>query len=98
MLPLMGGAAAVGTVALWLWSGRRSRALLPLLVTQVLLVFLAGHQLAFLGLVDMGGEVVATMGAFVGLVILLGGLFTVAVLTGEALRIRLLATTGRSGP
>lgn len=95
-LPLMGGAAVLGTVVLWLWSGRRSRALLPLLVTQVLLVFFAGHQLAFLGLVDMpDGQVVATMGAFVGLVMLLGGLFTGGVLIGEALRTRLLATTGK---
>ena len=92
-LPLMGAAAVFGTVVLWLWSGRRSRALLPLLVSQVLLVFFAGHQLAFLGLVDMPGEIVATMGAFVGFVLLLGGLFTGAVLTGEVLRARLLATT-----
>lgn len=58
-LPLMIGAMVVGTIVFWLYYGRPRRALLPILVTQVLLVFLLGHQLAFLGLVELPSMFVA---------------------------------------
>ena len=78
-LPLMGITAAVGTIGLWWWSGRRGRALLPLLLTQVLVVFLAGHQLAFLGLVEMSAEIWRFFAEFAALTIFLGGGYAAAV-------------------
>jgi hypothetical protein len=51
-VPLMIGAMVVGTLLVWLYCGRRWPALIPIAVTQVLLVFLLGHQFAFLGLVE----------------------------------------------
>lgn len=50
-MPLLIGAMVVGTALIWLHYGGRPAALLPILITQVLLVFLLGHQFAFLGLV-----------------------------------------------
>lgn len=87
-IPLMAVAAVVGTAVLWLWLGRRPHALLPLLLTQVLLVFFAGHQLAFLGLIETGSHTVVALAEFGGLILLLGALFGTGVLTGEALRSR----------
>lgn len=93
-LPLMGVAAVVGTGVLWVWLGRRPRALLPILLTQVLLVFFAGHQLAFLGLIEVSSDTAVALVEFAGLVALLGGLFGAGVLAGDATRARL----GTSNP
>lgn len=62
--PLMVGAMVVGTVLFWLYYGRRRAALVPILVTQVLLVFLLGHQLAFLGLVESSSALIVAFGKF----------------------------------
>lgn len=78
-LPVMGAGIVVGTTALWLWSGRRWSALGPILVSQALLVFLLGHQLAFLGLVDLDSSAAVALAEFGGLVLLLAGLFGVGV-------------------
>lgn len=50
--PLMIAAMALGSILVWLYCGRRRAALAPILATHVLLVFLLGHQFAFLGLVE----------------------------------------------
>jgi hypothetical protein len=52
-VPLMIGTVVVGTVLIWLRWGRRRAAFAPILITQVFLVFLLGHQFAFLGRVDL---------------------------------------------
>ena len=51
-VPLMIGAIVLGTLVIWALYGRRMRSLAPIAVTQLLLVFLLGHQFAFLGLVE----------------------------------------------
>ena len=72
-VPLMGAAIVVGTILVWLFCGRRGAALVPILVTQVLLVFLLGHQFAFLGLVEASSALVVVFAEF--------GLFTLGVAT-----------------
>ena len=71
-LPLMIGAILVGTVLVWIGYGRKATALVPAFVVQVLLVFLVGHNLAILGLVELSGDLVATFVEFIGLSTLLG--------------------------
>ncbi|MEE8407401.1 MAG: hypothetical protein V3S32_09660 [Acidimicrobiia bacterium] len=71
-LPLMIGAILVGTLLLWYAYGRRSGTLVPILVTQVLLVFLVGHNLAILGLVELSADLVTVFGEFIGLTAYLG--------------------------
>ncbi len=63
-VPLLIGAMVVGTVLVWLYCGRRWTALAPILVTQVLLVFLLGHQFAFLGLVASSSALLVVFGEF----------------------------------
>jgi hypothetical protein len=63
-IPLMIGAMVVGTVLFWLYYERRWAALFPILVTQMLLVFMLGHQLAFLGLVEPSSTLVVAFGEF----------------------------------
>ena len=82
-LPLMIGATLVGTIIVWVGYGRKLGALIPALVVQALLVFLVGHNLAILGLVELSGDLLATFVEFIGLTALLGFGFAagVAVLT-----------------
>jgi hypothetical protein len=63
-VPLMIGAMVVGTIAIWAYYGRRRLALAPILVTQVLLVFLLGHQFAFLGLVESSSTLLLVFAEF----------------------------------
>ena len=72
-VPLMVGAMVVGTIVVWLDCGRRWTAFAPILVTQILLVFLLGHQFAFLGLVEPSSALLLVFSEF--------GLFTIG-LTG----------------
>jgi hypothetical protein len=58
-LPLMIGVMFVGAILFWLYYGQRRGTLVPLLITQVLLVFLLGHQLAFLGVVESSSTLIA---------------------------------------
>jgi hypothetical protein len=71
-LPLMIGAVLVGTVLMWAAYGRKAGALAPILVTQALLVFLVGHNLAILGLVELSGDLLTIFVEFIGLTALLG--------------------------
>ena len=71
-LPLMIGAILVGTLLVWSAYGRRRASLAPILVTQVLLVFLVGHNLAILGLVELSADLVTVFGEFIGLTAYLG--------------------------
>ena len=71
-LPLMIGAILVGTLLLWSAYGRRSGTLVPILVIQVLLVFLVGHNLAILGLVELSADLVTVFAEFIGLTAYLG--------------------------
>ena len=63
-MPLMIGAMVLGTILVWLYIGRRWQALIPILLTQVLLVFFLGHQFAFLGLVESSSALLAVFGEF----------------------------------
>lgn len=87
-LPLMIGAIVVGTALVWVGYGRRARALIPAFVVQVLLVFLVGHNLAILGLVELSGDLVVTFVEFIGLTALLGFGFAAGVTVLARLRTR----------
>ena len=82
-VPLMIVACAVGTLLLWSLLGRKGSAFIPLLVTQVLLVLLVGHNLAILGVVEMSASLLYVAAEFVVLtVVLAAGFATGVVLTG----------------
>ena len=84
-LPLMIAVILLGTWLLWALYGHRRSAVVPILLTQTLLVFLLGHQLAFLGLVQMSGDLVTVFAEFIGLAAFLGFAFTaIPILTTRA--------------
>jgi len=85
-LPLMIGAVVVGTVLVWIGYGRRATALAPVFVVQLLLVFLVGHNLAILGLVELSGDLLVTFVEFIGLTALLGFGFAAGVTVLTRLR------------
>jgi hypothetical protein len=87
-LPLMIGAILVGTILVWVGYGRRVSALVSVFVVQVLLVFLVGHNLAILGLVELSGDLLATSLEFIGLTALLGSSFAAGVMLLTRLRPR----------
>lgn len=74
-LPLMIAATLAGTLLLWAAYGRRKAALAPILATQVLLVFLVGHNLAILGLVEVSDDLLTVFVEFIGLTAFLGAGF-----------------------
>lgn len=63
-VPLMIGAMVMGTILVWFYCDRRPGALAPILITHILLVFLLGHQFAFLGLVESSTELLVVFGEF----------------------------------
>lgn len=79
-VPLMVVAMVVGTVLFWLYCGRRPAALGPIAITQVLLVFLLGHQFAFLGLVETSSTLLRLFGEFTAITAVLGGGFALGVM------------------
>lgn len=88
-LPLMVLVVAVGTTLLWIYYGRRRRALVPILVTQVLLVFLLGHQLAFLGVVETSSTLIVFFGEFALIAVGIAGAFSCGVMWSTMLLERL---------
>lgn len=90
--PLMIAAAAIGTVAVWALFGQRPQAIIPILVTQMLLVFLVGHNLAILGLVEMSGlSSIAWMS--VGLTMFLAAAYAAGVRLLASERVRVIASS-----
>lgn len=79
-VPLLGVAVVVGTLAMWALSGRKRAGLAPILITQVLIVLLVGHNLAILGMVDMSGAAPRMVGEFALLIAFLAGGFAVAAI------------------
>lgn len=79
-MPLMVGAIVVGTVLFWLYFGRRRGALVPILITQVLVVLLLGHQLAFLGLVEPSATLIVAFAEFALIAVGLAGAFGLGVM------------------
>jgi hypothetical protein len=79
-VPLMIGAMVLGTVLMWLYCDRRWAALGPLAVTQVLLVFLLGHQFAFLGLVETSSTLWRVFGEFTVITAVLAAAFGLGVM------------------
>ena len=88
-LPLMVGVMLVGTILFWLYHGRRRGALVPILVTQVLLVFLLGHQLAFLGLIESSSTLVSFFGEFALIAVAIAAAFSFGVMWSTVLLERL---------
>lgn len=85
-MPLIVTGTIVGTLVLWMVYERRRRALFPLLVTQGLLMFLVGHNLAILGLVDIPNDQLFRVFEFVGLTIVLAGLFAAGAMVVGSVR------------
>lgn len=79
-MPLIGAGTAVGTLTLWMVFGRKRTALLPILVSQALLMFLVGHNLAVLGLVDIPTDQLYRVSEFVGLTAFLAAAFGVSTM------------------
>ncbi len=79
-MPLLIGAMILGTVSIWVYYGRRPGALLPILLTQVLLVFLLGHQFAFLGLVESSSALLLVFVEFSVIVLGLTAVFCLGVI------------------
>lgn len=88
-LPLMVGVMLVGTILFWLYYGRRRGTLAPFLVTQVLLVFLLGHQLAFLGVVESSSTLIVFFGEFALIAFGIAAAFSVGVMWSTILLRRL---------
>lgn len=87
-LPLMIAAIIFGTFLLWVVYGHRRRAVVPILVTQILLVFLVGHSLAFLGLVEQSVDLVIVFAEFIGLTAFLGFAFAAILIPLTKVRIQ----------
>jgi len=94
-VPLMIGAMVVGTILIWLYNGRRRAALAPIAVTQVLLVFLLGHQFAFLGLVESSSALLVIFSEFALLTVGIAAAFCFGVMWSMMLRERLRAPSYR---
>ena len=88
-LPLMGGVIVAGTILFWLYYGRRRGTLVPFLITQVLLVFLLGHQLAFLGLVVSSSKLILFLGEFALIAVGIAAAFSLFVMWSTILLERL---------
>lgn len=84
-LPLLGVAVVVGTLGMWALSGRKAAALVPILLAQVLLVLLLGHNLAILGMVDMSGALGRMVGEFALLIAFLAAGFVVATIAVQVM-------------
>lgn len=82
-MPLILGAMAVGTLAVWAYFRFRGAALGPILITQVLVVFLLGHQFAFLGLVASESALYVTAAGFVGITAALAAAYSLGVMGVE---------------
>ena len=78
-IPLIAIAIVIGTVGVWFAFGRRRAALVPIFVTHLLLVFLLGHQFAFLGLVETSTQLLAVFGEFALITIGLAAAFSAGV-------------------
>lgn len=87
-LPLMIAATLFGTLLLWAVYGHRRRAVVPIFVTQILLVFLVGHSLAFLGLVESSVDLVTVFAEFIGLTAFLGFAFAAILIPLTKVRIQ----------
>lgn len=85
-LPLIVVGTVAGAAVLWVAFGRRPGAALPMLVTQGLLMFLVGHNLAILGLVEIPTEQWYRVAEFVGLTVFLAAGYALAVLVLERIR------------
>jgi hypothetical protein len=79
-MPLMIGAMAAGTILIWHYCGRSRPALVPILITQILLVFFLGHQFAFLGLVETSSLLLRAFGEFAIITIGLAAAFCFGVM------------------
>jgi hypothetical protein len=81
----------VGTTVVWLYCDRRWTALGPILVTQVLVTFLLGHQFAFLGLVESSSALLVVFGEFALFTSGLTGAFCLGVMQSTRMLERRLA-------
>lgn len=86
----------VGTIATWTILGRNRRSVLPILVTQYVIGFLLGHNLAALGAVVWDPEIVPLVAEFVTLAAVLAAAYAVGAYMIEVLGVRWKSRSARS--
>lgn len=86
LVPMILGTVAA-TAGIWLVFGRKGASLIPILVTQALLMFLIGHNLAIMGAVEIPSSMLYLIWEFVGLTLFLGAGFALTALLVTRLRI-----------
>ncbi len=79
-MPFMVGAMLIGTFLFWLYYGRRIAAVIPILITQVLVVFLLGHQLAFLGLIESSSTLLVAYVEFALIAVVIAAVYCSGVM------------------
>jgi hypothetical protein len=96
-MPLMVAFSMIAAVPIWAAFGRRWESLVPILVTETLLVLLLGHNVAIIGLVDLTAEGWALLWLMFGLVAFLAVAYAVlaAALNSFVHRRRQLSTDRR---
>jgi hypothetical protein len=96
--PLMVAAGLVGALILWGTFGRRPEAIVPIVTAQALLVFLIGHNLAVLGLVEMSGALATILAEFAALTTYLAAAYAAGVFAAERVRATVTRSRAASGP
>lgn len=79
-MPLITGAIVAGSAGVWGLFGRRLPAIGPTVASQTLVVFLLGHQFAFLGLVEPTVSMVVAAIRFVAVTAALAGAYSLGVM------------------
>ncbi len=96
-VPLLVVGPLVATVVTWALFGRNRASVLPILVTQFIIGFLLGHNLAALGAVVWVAEIVPLLAEFVVLTVALAVAFAVGAHFMTVLRLRWTSRSARSG-
>ncbi len=91
VMPMILGTVLATPVLWWLFS-RRAGAMVPIFVTQALLMLLIGHNLAILGAVEIPQTMLYVVGEFIGLTVFLGVAF--AMTAALIMRLAVRPSTG----
>lgn len=96
-VPLLIIGPLVGTVVTWALFGRNRASVLPILVTQLTIGFLLGHNLAALGAVVWVAEIIPLVAEFVVLTVGLAVAYAVGAHFMTMLHLRWASRSGRGG-
>ena len=96
-VPLLIVGPLIGTVVTWALFGRNRGSALPILVTQLIIGFLLGHNLASLGAVVWVSEVVPLVAEFVALTVALAVAYAISAHLMTVLRLRWATRSAQGG-